>query len=191
MSTNATPATPATAAKEPRQIVPFKYLVTTNENLRKEFLDYTQANGVDASAEKFNVSPATVYSVLRVLKAYVPTKRPVYDNSPEKLAKAAEMLKAGRRATTVAKELGLATSMVYGVAKDQNITLQKGIEAAPIPAETLSKIEAELKAGHSAKSVSTTHGVAYVKILDMAAKWGIKLERKGKGARGIFSRPQS
>jgi hypothetical protein len=185
------PAQTPVATKAPRTVVPFKYLVTHNDNLKKEFLDFCSTHGVDETAAKFSISPATVYSVLRALNAYVPTVRPVYDNTPEKLAKAAEMLKAGRRATAVAKELNLSTNTVYKVAADNNITLQKGIEAAPISPETISKVLSDLRGGKSAKAVSRDSGIAYVKVLAMAEANHISLDRKAKGIRGMVIPPQA
>jgi hypothetical protein len=183
--------TSTTTTKTVRTIVPFKYLVTHDENLKKQFLEFCASHGVDETAEKFSISPATVYSVLRALNAYVPTVRPVYDNSPEKMAKAAEMLKAGRRATAVAKELNLSTNTVYKVAADNNIILQKGIEAAPISQETLNKVLTDLRSGKSAKAVSRDTGIAYVKVLAMAEANNITLDRKVKGIRGVVIPPQS
>jgi DNA-binding CsgD family transcriptional regulator len=181
----------STTTKAARTIVPFKYLVTHDENLKKQFLEFCSCHGVDETAEKFSISPATVYSVLRALNAYVSTVRPVYDTSPEKLAKAAELLRAGRRATSVAKELNLSTNTVYKVASDNNITLQKGIEAAPISQETLNKVIADLRGGKSAKAVSRDSGIAYVKVLAMAEANNITLDRKAKGIRGMIIPPQS
>ena len=182
----ATPvAAPVAAVKVPRQSVPFKYLVTNDDNLKRELLNVCINDGVDAAAKKWNVSPATVYSVLKAIQAYTPAKRPSYDVDQDKLDKALEMLKAGRRATFVSKELGLATSRVYKIAREAGITLSKGIETQLIPQETLDKIRHGLTNNHSAKALSNETGVSYVKVLDLAEEWGIKLERKGKGLRNL------
>jgi hypothetical protein len=80
---------------------------------------------------------------------------------------------------------------VYKVASDNNITLQKGIEAAPISQETLNKVLADLRGGKSAKAVSRDSGIAYVKVLAMAEANNITLDRKAKGIRGMIIPPQS
>lgn len=190
MSTVSNPAS-ATPVKAEGMAVPFKYLVLTNDSLAKQFLSFCEDNGVESAAKQYNISPATVYSVLRALNAYTPAKRTVYEVTPEKTEVAKKLLTEGRRATSVAKEIGLSTSMVYNIAKEAGIPLKKGIEPVAIDNAVLHKIEADLRSGKSAKQVSTEHSIAYVKILDMAEKWGIKLDRKGKGGRGIFSRPKA
>ena len=190
MSTATNPAS-TNPVKPDGMTVPFKYLVLTNDTLAKQFLSFCEDNGVEAAAKQFNISPATVYSVLRALNAYTSAKRTVYEVTPEKTESAKKLLTEGRRATVVAKELNLSTSMVYNIAREAGISLKKGIEPTPIDAATLQKIEADLRSGKSAKQVSTDNNIAYVKVLDMAEKWGIKLDRKGKGSRGIFSRPKA
>lgn len=191
MSTVTTSTSGTSPVKPEGMTVPFKYLVLTNETLAKQFLEFCETNGVEAASKQYSISPATVYSVLRALNAYTPSKRTVYEVTPEKTEAAKKLLSEGRRATTVAKEVGLSTSMVYNIAKDAGISLKKGIEPAPIDAGTMKKIEADLRSGKSAKQVSVENSIAYVKVLDMAGEWGIKLDRKGKGGRGIFSRPKA
>jgi hypothetical protein len=183
------PAAPVVAAAAavvaaPKEKIPFKWLVKTNEQFRNDFLATAKSDGTKAAAAKYGVNLATVYHALRAIGAYQPITRTLPRHSEETLKKAAELLSNGEKANVVAKQLNLSIGMVYGIAKKNSITLRRN--NASSDAAKLALVLTELKAGKSAKQVSTDTGVGYAKVLEVARSNNIKFERRG--ALSVFDR---
>ena len=172
---------PVTAKKEK---IPFKWLVKTNEQFRNDFLQTAKTEGTKAAATKYGVNLATVYHALRAIGAYQPISRMLPKHSDETLKKAAELLQNGEKANSVAKQMNLSIGMVYGIAKKNSINLRKSGPSTDIA--KLTEVLTALKAGKSAKQVSTETNVGYVKVLEVARTNNIKFERRG--ALSVFDR---